>query len=338
MSRSIRRLIAAVPAPLRRPGLPALAALLATLGTMVVALGALGALDAPRSASGSPSFTYDRQWSLLELQRHIDAGEVVAVTVDPDAFAPGGVLVAKTADGQLVPVELAVAPGKAASALAALGYDELLTREARAAVTAPRSGAAQPSETIRSLLGSIFPLLLAGLLLAGLVRFSGRSFGSFGERRSVFNTVMPSERAAAASGVAASSKGNRRSDREAGESLVRLDQVAGCEEAKLELTEAIEFLRDPARFRQLGARIPRGILLYGPPGTGKTMLAKAVAAEAGVPFHYASGSEFVEKYVGVGARRMRDLFAQAKKLGRGVIFFDEFDALGRARGGPNSHE
>jgi cell division protease FtsH len=118
----------------------------------------------------------------------------------------------------------------------------------------------------------------------------------------------------------------------------KLDDVAGCDEAKLELTETIDFLRSPERFHQLGARIPRGIMLYGPPGTGKTMLARAVAAEAGVPFHYASGSEFVEKYVGVGARRIRDLFAQARKLGRGVIFFDEFDALGKSRGGPNSHE
>ncbi|MEA2519205.1 MAG: cell division protease FtsH, partial [Chloroflexota bacterium] len=119
---------------------------------------------------------------------------------------------------------------------------------------------------------------------------------------------------------------------------VALADVAGCDEAKLELTETIEFLRSPERFHKLGARIPRGILLYGPPGTGKTMLARAVAAEAGVPFHYASGSEFVEKYVGVGAKRIRDLFAQARKLGRGVIFFDEFDAIGKARGGPNSHE
>src|SRR4029079_340989 len=110
----------------------------------------------------------------------------------------------------------------------------------------------------------------------------------------------------------------------------------------------------PERFRRLGARIPRGIMLYGPPRTGETMLARAggaeargplphasrfaLAAEAGVPFHYASGSEFVEKYVGVGAKRVRDLFAQARKLGRGVIFFDEFDAIGKARGGPNSHE
>src|SRR5205814_5821561 len=79
------------------------------------------------------------------------------------------------------------------------------------------------------------------------------------------------------------------------------------------------------------------ILLYGPPGTGKTMLARAVATEAGVPFHHASGSDFVEKYVGVGARRVRDLFAHARKLGKRVIFIDEFDALGKARGGTNSH-
>src|SRR5207342_3877307 len=105
---------------------------------------------------------------------------------------------------------------------------------------------------------------------------------------------------------------------------VRLDDVAGCEEAKLELAEPIEFLRNPTRFRSLGARVPRGILLYGPPGTGKTMLARAVATEAGVPFHHASGSDFVEKYVGVGARRVRELFDQARKLGKGVIFIDEF--------------
>ena len=109
--------------------------------------------------------------------------------------------------------------------------------------------------------------------------------------------------------------------------VATLDDVAGCDEAKLELTEAIDFLRSPERFHLLGARIPRGIMLYGPPGTGKTMLARAVASEAGVPFHYASGSEFVEKYVGVGARRIRDLFAQARKLGRGVIFLDEVSEL-----------
>jgi cell division protease FtsH len=119
---------------------------------------------------------------------------------------------------------------------------------------------------------------------------------------------------------------------------VRLDDVAGCDEAKGELTEVVEFLREPERFARLGATLPRGVLLYGPPGTGKTMLAKAVAAEAGVAFLHVSGSEFVEKYVGVGARRVRDLFAQARALGRAVVFVDEFDALAKARGGPNGHE
>ena len=92
------------------------------------------------------------------------------------------------------------------------------------------------------------------------------------------------------------------------------------------------------RLRESGQHLRRGLLLYGPPGTGKTMLARAVATEAGVPFLHASGSDFVEKYVGVGARRVRDLFAQAKRLGKAVIFIDEFDALGKARGGQNSHE
>ena len=114
---------------------------------------------------------------------------------------------------------------------------------------------------------------------------------------------------------------------------VRLADVAGCDEAKLELTETIEFLRSAGALPQAGRADPRGIMLYGPPGTGKTMLARAVAAEAGVPFHHASGSEFVEKYVGVGAKRIRELFAQARKLGRAVIFFDEFDAIGKSRGG-----
>jgi cell division protease FtsH len=119
---------------------------------------------------------------------------------------------------------------------------------------------------------------------------------------------------------------------------VRLADVAGVDEAKLELTEVVEFLRAPERFRRMGARSPRGVLLYGPPGTGKTLLAKAIAADAGVPFIAASAAEFVEKYVGVGARRVRELFAQARRLGRAVVFIDELDALAKARGGLNSHE
>ena len=112
---------------------------------------------------------------------------------------------------------------------------------------------------------------------------------------------------------------------------VTFDDVAGVDEAKLELQEIVAFLKDPKRYGRLGARIPKGILLVGPPGTGKTLLAKAVAGEAGVPFYSISGSEFVEMFVGVGAARLRDLCAEARKHAPCIIFIDELDALGRTR-------
>ena len=108
--------------------------------------------------------------------------------------------------------------------------------------------------------------------------------------------------------------------------------VAGVEEAKTELEETIEFLRDPTKFRKLGGRIPKGMLMSGPPGTGKTLLAKAVAGEAEVPFFTISGSEFVEMFVGVGASRVRDLFEEARRTGPCIVFIDEIDAVGRSRG------
>jgi cell division protease FtsH len=188
-------------------------------------------------------------------------------------------------------------------------------------ITAP-TATADPARTAVSLLVVVILLALLGVAAyrLHLSRRSGRGASSG------FRVIMPT------SGSSTSS------DADPDTRSVRLDDVAGCDEAKVELTEMIEFLRSPERFRRLGAHIPRGVMLHGPPGTGKTMLARAVAAEAGVPFHYASGSEFVEKFVGVGAGRVRDLFAGARKLGRGVIFIDEFDAIGRARGGANSHE
>ena len=113
---------------------------------------------------------------------------------------------------------------------------------------------------------------------------------------------------------------------------VKFRDVAGADEEKAELEEVVEFLKDPAKFVKLGARIPRGVLLVGPPGTGKTLLAKAVAGEAGVPFFSISGSDFVEMYVGVGASRVRDLFDSARKTNASIIFIDEIDAVGRHRG------
>jgi cell division protease FtsH len=113
---------------------------------------------------------------------------------------------------------------------------------------------------------------------------------------------------------------------------VTFNDVAGIEGAKLELTEVVDFLKNPDRFTAVGAKIPKGVLLVGPPGTGKTLLAKAVAGEAGVPFFSISGSEFVEMFVGVGASRVRDLFEQAKKNAPCIVFIDEIDAVGRQRG------
>lgn len=113
---------------------------------------------------------------------------------------------------------------------------------------------------------------------------------------------------------------------------VMFSDVAGIDEAKEEVQETVEFLKDPRKFRKLGGRIPKGVLVVGPPGTGKTLLAKAIAGEAGVPFFSISGSDFVEMFVGVGASRVRDLFEQAKKHAPCIVFIDEIDAVGRSRG------
>merc|ERR1719480_313714 len=113
---------------------------------------------------------------------------------------------------------------------------------------------------------------------------------------------------------------------------VTFADVAGCDASKQELTEIVEFLKNPAKFSALGAKIPRGAIMEGPPGTGKTLLARAVAGEAGVPFISISGSEFVEMFVGVGASRVRDIFSQAKKNAPCIIFIDEIDAVARQRG------
>ena len=125
---------------------------------------------------------------------------------------------------------------------------------------------------------------------------------------------------------------------EPGGDKVTFADVAGIEEAKEELTEVVDFLRDPEKYRRLGARIPHGVLLSGPPGTGKTLLARAVAGEANVPFFSMAASEFVEAIVGIGASRVRDLFSKAKEAAPAIIFIDELDAIGRSRtpGSPGS--
>merc|ERR1719388_329493 len=114
---------------------------------------------------------------------------------------------------------------------------------------------------------------------------------------------------------------------------VTFEDVAGADGAKLELNEVVDFLKSPAKYSALGAKIPKGVIMEGPPGTGKTLLARAVAGEAGVPFVSSSASEFVEMFVGVGASRVRDLFDQAKDNSPCIVFIDEIDAVGRQRAG-----
>lgn len=119
---------------------------------------------------------------------------------------------------------------------------------------------------------------------------------------------------------------------EEAQNIVTFADVAGCDEAKEEVQEIVDFLRDPSKFQKLGGRIPKGVLMVGNPGTGKTLLAKAIAGEAKVPFFSISGSDFVEMFVGVGAARVRDMFENAKKHAPCIIFIDEIDAVGRHRG------
>ena len=120
---------------------------------------------------------------------------------------------------------------------------------------------------------------------------------------------------------------------EQGNVETKFDDVAGCDEAKTEILEIVNFLKNPEFYKSVGAKIPRGAILYGPPGTGKTLLAKATANEAGVSFLYKSGSSFVEKFVGVGPKRVRDLFSTARKRAPCIVFIDEIDAIGKQRDG-----
>ena len=170
-------------------------------------------------------------------------------------------------------------------------------------------GAVRPGIISQLLFSWVLPITFMGLLWSFLVRrigTAGESLLSIGKSRARL--------------VA---------DRDTG---VTFDDVAGCEEAKLELREVVDFLKSPKQYQDVGARIPKGVLLVGPPGTGKTLLARAVAGEAKVPFFSISGSDFVEMFVGVGAARVRDLFQQAKAHAPCIIFIDELDAIGRQRG------
>ncbi len=155
----------------------------------------------------------------------------------------------------------------------------------------------------------------------------------------LFGFLWLTSRAASAAGGGAFGLGKsraRRYDAAEEQQRVTFEDVAGIDEVENELVEIVDFLKNPDKYQRLGGRIPKGVLLIGPPGTGKTLLARAVAGEAGVPFFSISGSEFIEMIVGVGAARVRDLFAQARKAAPAIVFIDELDAIGRRRGGANA--
>ncbi len=177
------------------------------------------------------------------------------------------------------------------------------------------------SGTLRFLLLPLGFALVAAFIIGGMLLIRGRN---------------PGGRGLGGRGGAAG-HGRIRKSAQVQAPNTRFADVAGCDEAVEELREVVVFLKEPGRFRRVGARMPRGVVLHGPPGTGKTLLAKAVAGESGVPFFALSGSDFVDTFVGVGASRVRDLFDQARRSETGaIIFFDELDAIGRARGAGNS--
>jgi cell division protease FtsH len=235
-----------------------------------------------------------------QFQTYLDAGKVKQVTVSGDVIS--GTLTEALPDGKTGFTTVQVAPDLAGS-LAKHGVE----------FSAVSSGG--PLSTLLSWI--LPPLLFVGVwMLASRTMGGGGGLGGRGLTGGLFSI------------------GRSRAKLMTAETKVPVtfDDVAGVDEAKAELHEIVDFLKRPEEFGRLGAHIPRGILLVGPPGTGKTLLARAVAGEAGVPFYSTNGAEFVEMFVGVGASRVRDLFEQARGSAPCIIFIDELDALGRARG------
>jgi cell division protease FtsH len=296
--------------------------------TVILAIAAVLSLAALTGAFNAPTrvadtYTFSADWTLLDLERHIDAGEVATISLV--AGSSTDVLAARTTSGQWVRITLAVSPADALVALRSLGYGRLIATDSVAGLP-PTNGVSGAGSQSSDPLGSISQIgMLAIVLVVAVVLLRRTAFGS-GQGSGTYQIVLPSD----PHGLDGDTGSVARP--------VRFADVAGCDEAKLELTEVVEFLKSPDRFLALGANIPRGLLLYGPPGTGKTMLARATAAEAGVAFVSMSGSGFVEMYVGVGAKRVRNLFAVARKFGKAIIFVDEIDALAKTRGGQNPND
>jgi cell division protease FtsH len=247
--------------------------------------------------------------TLLEIVSSIEAGDVEKLTVQGDT------LIAATADGTNLSARKE--PNiSTVEALQILGVPPETFKTLPIVVENPNVGASN----VLNMLLLFGPLaFLVFILFRGMRQLPGGG-GMFGLAGKIGRSNPRV--------ISANADKNETMERP----IVTFDDVAGAEQAKLELQEVVEFLKEPEKFVKLGARIPKGVLMAGPPGTGKTLMAKAVAGEAGVPFFSISGSEFVEMFVGVGASRVRDLFKRAREQAPAVIFVDEVDAVGRQRG------
>jgi cell division protease FtsH len=252
-----------------------------------------------------PALAADTPWALSTFNDALEAGQVERVVLSSE----GNEMLVTTNEGDrhgvlLIPDETL----------------QLVDRlKAKGVLFSVQPPAENQFQGIGSILGAVFPLvILGGLFFLGRRAQEGGGMGGMGGPMDF-----------------GKSKSKIQMEPETG---VSFEDVAGCDESKLELTEVVDFLKQPSKFSKLGAKVPRGVLLEGPPGTGKTLLARAVAGEAGVPFISASGSEFVEMFVGVGASRIRNLFTEAKKNAPCIVFIDEIDAVGRQRAGGGGNQ
>ncbi|MHA6763097.1 ATP-dependent zinc metalloprotease FtsH [Streptacidiphilus sp. PAMC 29251] len=251
-------------------------------------------------SGGSTSITY------TEFSKQLNAGQVSEI------YAKGDSIQGKLKEAQPKPDDGKGKYTEFRTQRPVFADDKLWTTLTDKGVTVDAQPVVQERSFLVNLLISLAPMLLLVLLWIVIARrMSGGGMGGLAKK----GPPKP---------VALDAPGTRRTS---------FADVAGIDEVKAELTEVVDFLKRPEEYRKMGAKMPRGVLLAGPPGTGKTLLARAVAGEAGVPFFSASASEFIEMIVGVGASRVRELFAEARKVAPAIIFIDEIDTIGRARGG-----
>ncbi len=250
----------------------------------------------------SPDGGRRSEWMESEFRARLRAGEIVSMTVTPD----GEQMLSISGEYRISGDEASGAPARSGNFETKVIRSEALMAELDQYSGATRVETPSPYwGLLVSLLPVILVMVIIYFLISRQMHMAGKTASQFGRSRA--RMIAP------------------------GDLKVKFDDVAGADEAKEEVREIVEYLKDPLKFKLLGGKIPKGCLLTGPPGTGKTLLAKAVACEAGVPFFSISGSDFVEMFVGVGASRVRDMFELARKNSPCLIFIDEIDAVGRSR-------